>query len=226
MGARLEESTMLTPDEHRRMLRVFEVDRLLKLLELDAQKSHDGYYAILRYHSGFKVAFGIVDLQHPGCVPSKGYMQVAEMQHFPTLKDAIIEALVSGKEFTDYFDGDPVAWVNRERDPVLERQLLALSGATSRSAPSPWSERDESAYTWLRDWFFAHYEDPVEICPYESAEGGYQYLWGGPYDTEWEINGTWWGVFSEEFLTKVAARIEEEYGCTEWSGVVVDDKDR
>lgn len=31
-------------------------------------------------------------------------------------------------------------------------------------------------------WFFQHYEDPAVRTPYESAEGGYQYIWGGPVD--------------------------------------------
>ncbi|MET3972872.1 hypothetical protein ABIB94_007871 [Bradyrhizobium sp. JR7.2] len=32
-------------------------------------------------------------------------------------------------------------------------------------------------------WFSANYEDPAVSTPYESAEGGYQYIWGGPYET-------------------------------------------
>ncbi|RFC68097.1 HEPN-associated N-terminal domain-containing protein [Mesorhizobium denitrificans] len=32
------------------------------------------------------------------------------------------------------------------------------------------------------EWFFENFEDPAETTPYESAEGGYQYIWGGPYD--------------------------------------------
>jgi hypothetical protein len=33
----------------------------------------------------------------------------------------------------------------------------------------------------MRHWFFKHYEDPAERTPYESKEGGYIYIWGGPY---------------------------------------------
>ena len=31
----------------------------------------------------------------------------------------------------------------------------------------------------MRQWFDANYEDPVENTPYETAEGGYIYIWGG-----------------------------------------------
>lgn len=34
----------------------------------------------------------------------------------------------------------------------------------------------------LVEWFFENYEDPANGVPYESAEGGYQYVFGGPYD--------------------------------------------
>jgi hypothetical protein len=100
---------MLTQEDHRRHLRRFEVDRLLKLLELEAQRSYDGHYTIFRFNSGFKVAFGTPDINTPGC-RQQGYAQLCEMTHAPTLKDAIIEAMVTGKTFADYFDGDEVAW--------------------------------------------------------------------------------------------------------------------
>jgi hypothetical protein len=34
------------------------------------------------------------------------------------------------------------------------------------------------------DWFFEHYEDPANGVPFDSREGGYQYVGGGPYDAE------------------------------------------
>ena len=32
------------------------------------------------------------------------------------------------------------------------------------------------------DWFRDHYGDPAESTPYDSAEGGYQHVTGGPFD--------------------------------------------
>jgi hypothetical protein len=39
----------------------------------------------------------------------------------------------------------------------------------------------------MRDWFFDNFEDPAEHTPHDSGEGGYQYIWGGPYDALDEI---------------------------------------
>ena len=37
------------------------------------------------------------------------------------------------------------------------------------------------------EWFHQNYEDPAESTPYESAEGGYIWIWGGPYDARDEL---------------------------------------
>ena len=34
----------------------------------------------------------------------------------------------------------------------------------------------------MEPWFYQNFEDPAEKTPYVSAEGGYQWIWGGPYD--------------------------------------------
>lgn len=34
----------------------------------------------------------------------------------------------------------------------------------------------------MRTWFLQNYEDPAERTPYESREGGYIWIWGGPYE--------------------------------------------
>ena len=32
----------------------------------------------------------------------------------------------------------------------------------------------------MKEWFYENYEDPANRTPYESAEGGYIWIWGGP----------------------------------------------
>jgi hypothetical protein len=73
--------------------------------------------------------------------------------------------------------------------------------------PKPYRTTDKSqSFTWkqlikqnkeikldvMKEWFLDGYCDPVECCPYISAEGGYQYIWGGPYDA--------WDILSSEFI--------------------------
>ena len=38
----------------------------------------------------------------------------------------------------------------------------------------------------MRYWFGSEYDSPYEL-PYDSGEGGYQWIWGGPYDAEEEL---------------------------------------
>lgn len=63
------------------------------------------------------------------------------------------------------------------------------------------------------DWFLANYEDPVERVPYVSAEGGYQYYAGGPYDAE--------EVLTQEFPDSTTRDVSEavrelENDAVEW----------
>jgi hypothetical protein len=36
--------------------------------------------------------------------------------------------------------------------------------------------QDEAAEL-IKDWFLQNFEDPAHHTPYESAEGGYEYIW-------------------------------------------------
>jgi len=68
----------------------------------------------------------------------------------------------------------------------------------------------------VKKWFFSKYEDPVESCPYESREGGYQYIWGGPYDAREEIESEFGEVVDESVIDEVVSELEDQ--CWEWSG--------
>jgi hypothetical protein len=59
-------------------------------------------------------------------------------------------------------------------------------------------------------WFFDNYMDPANGVPYESAEGGYQYVNGGPY------NAT--DVLSSNFSNTTEEYIEEAVGIIENEG--------
>lgn len=46
---------------------------------------------------------------------------------------------------------------------------------------------EDEAVEAMVEWFHANFEDPAQETPYESAEGGYIYIWGGPYDAQEEL---------------------------------------
>lgn len=68
----------------------------------------------------------------------------------------------------------------------------------------------------MREWFHQHYTDPVENTPYETAEGGYQYIWGGPYDPHEELSSQFGGKFPDEVIEELADELADI--TSEWTG--------
>ncbi|EGQ9063817.1 DUF4935 domain-containing protein [Vibrio parahaemolyticus] len=71
----------------------------------------------------------------------------------------------------------------------------------------------------MKSWFFANYEPPENNLPYESREGGYFYIWGGPYELQEVLFDEFGQSESENLINICIEQIEEEYGDIEWSGV-------
>lgn len=67
----------------------------------------------------------------------------------------------------------------------------------------------------METWFQQHFEDPAERTPYESAEGGYLWIWGGPYDAREELEGEFSGVVPDDVIDELADKLEGE--CREWA---------
>src|SRR5258708_2201822 len=65
-------------------------------------------------------------------------------------------------------------------------------------------------------WFNANYQNPGDCCPYESAEGGYQFIYGGPFDPKEELEGEFGGVVKEDVLEDLADELWEQ--AAEWTG--------
>jgi hypothetical protein len=64
-------------------------------------------------------------------------------------------------------------------------------------------------------WFRSNYEDPAERTPYESREGGYQWIWGGPYDANEVLGSEFSDIVDQELIDEVASELESE--CVEWA---------
>ncbi len=70
----------------------------------------------------------------------------------------------------------------------------------------------EAQLQMMRDWFFEHFEDPVERTPYESREGGYIWMWGGPYDAREELESEFGDSVPEDIIEELA----EELTALSW----------
>jgi hypothetical protein len=73
--------------------------------------------------------------------------------------------------------------------------------------------REEQIET-MRAWFLESYEDPVERTPYESREGGYIYIWGGPYYAHDELS-VFWGYVPDDAIEELAHDLSMD--CPEWT---------
>ena len=67
----------------------------------------------------------------------------------------------------------------------------------------------------LQAWFYQNYEDPAERTPYESAEGGYIWIWGGPYDAKEELSGVFYQYVDESVIDEVVEELE--HYCVDWA---------
>lgn len=114
------------------------------------------------------------------------------------VRDDIIEIYTDG----EYITIDE-ALKYEENNTLMQKKYENLS---SKSQPT---------YDEMKEWFFSKYEDPVESTPYNTKEGGYQYLNGGPYDAESELFSEFGAIADDETLQKVINDIEEH--TLEWA---------
>lgn len=83
------------------------------------------------------------------------------------------------------------------------------------------AERDQQIEL-MREWFLARYCDPAHETPYESAEGGYIWIWGGPYHAEDELRERFGDVVDDEVIEALAEDLNSD-GIYEWAPVRRDD---
>jgi DNA-binding MarR family transcriptional regulator len=74
----------------------------------------------------------------------------------------------------------------------------------------------------MREWFLSRYCDPANETPYESAEGGYIWIWGGPYYAEEELQERFAGVVDDETIEALADDLNSD-GIYEWAPIRSDD---
>jgi len=73
---------------------------------------------------------------------------------------------------------------------------------------------DDEQVEIMEGWFGDRYAPPHEL-PYDSAEGGYQWIWGSPVEPGEEISQEFEGSVSETALNAAIKRLEDE--SFEWT---------
>lgn len=72
----------------------------------------------------------------------------------------------------------------------------------------------DEAVDAIKKWFYENFEDPAQSTPYDSGEGGYQYIWGGPYQTRDIIENVFADSASEELIRAAVQSLERV--SSEW----------
>src|SRR5574342_1202937 len=68
----------------------------------------------------------------------------------------------------------------------------------------------------MREWFFEHFDNPAENTPYASADGGYIYIWGGPYDASEALSSEFVNIVPEDVINELVSELNNI--SYEWSG--------
>lgn len=85
-------------------------------------------------------------------------------------------------------------------------------------SPDDLSNEDrETQLDIMRTWFFENFEDPAERTPYESREGGYIWIWGGPYDAQEELGDEFGGVVPNDVIEELSSELNAI--CCEWAPI-------
>jgi hypothetical protein len=119
---------VLTTEEHAALLRSFAVDRLLQLVTLEAKRRHDGHVTIVALTTHYQVAFGPPTLS-PGSAGGASAPR-AERPGSLTLKEALMTAIVEGKDGDDACPGAPDAWGEAQARPLTREDWTLIASVT------------------------------------------------------------------------------------------------
>jgi len=69
----------------------------------------------------------------------------------------------------------------------------------------------------MEGWFSKNYDDPANFLPYDSQEGGFQYLYGGPYELDELLYEEFGERYPDQYIKKVIEGLEHQYGDVGWA---------
>jgi hypothetical protein len=67
----------------------------------------------------------------------------------------------------------------------------------------------------IENWFRRNFEDPAQRTPYESAEGGYIWIWGGPFTADEVLQEEFFEVVPEDVIDALIEKLQGEF--VEWA---------
>jgi HEPN superfamily RiboL-PSP-like protein len=95
------------------------------------------------------------------------------------------------------------------------REVFWLSDDTTISEAELKAADRETQIDAMRNWFYQNFEDPVNETPFDSGEGGYQYIHGGPYDAQEELTSQFEDSVPPDVIEELTEELENQ--CSEWA---------
>lgn len=120
------------------------------------------------------------------------------------ISESLYETLSQAGDARNAVAHSPLSDVTPDFQRLVDALLNAAESLSSEQYVSP----DQMA-----DWFNENYMNPVEIVPFASSEGGYQYYAGGPYDAEDVLRERFPGAAADDIAEAVAVL---EQDSTDW----------
>ena len=102
---------------------------------------------------------------------------------------------------SDFIDGEP-----KREEFIPDDGLAPVSEVPDLSDCETEDERIEA----MQQWFLENFEDPAQEMPYDGREGGYQYIWGGPFDLWEELGEAFGDQVEQEEIDKAADGLSDQ----------------
>lgn len=95
--------------------------------------------------------------------------------------------------------------------------MRRVEGVFEKSTPPALDRLDQATrVAAMVNWFLENFEDPANSLPYDTREGGYQWLWGGPFDAIEELAEAF-PEAAEEDVEAAAEMLRAQHPVEHWS---------
>lgn len=148
--------------------------------------------------------FDVVAVDERGMGPQTEYSAVIDHPQLGLLSWSLWEYPIGAENYSD--------------TNVGPHELIENLNFELRHEPPDDEEGWQMRINRLVEWFHQHYEDPAASLPYESAEGGYQWIYGHSRDAHEELTANFEDEEDEKIIEAAVKEIESD-GVIEWSPI-------
>jgi len=90
------------------------------------------------------------------------------------------------------------------------RRVVELGLGPTTPVPNLSGKSRDKRIQAMVEWFGENFEDPSQHTPYNGQEGGFQYIWGGPYNASAELEDAFSGKASQDEIDAAVEEVESD----------------